>query len=366
MISPRLTNKTLNKIKKLFSINPNDKIYLPIINNPSNLEIFIKFFSNKFVVSIPNYTVYSSILKNQFLARQFLKRKIEFNMDFFGVSSKIPLEKVSKAIIFFPSNLALNLLTYALHQLFKLFSQPTAILIITSHKKQNEVVLKWANDARLEYSKTKSQDKVFYIIPEFNPSNGNQYDFEDYTFKIRYKKGSDDFEFFSSDGVFSKEKIDEGTDFLIETILNKELIPNNAEIIDYFAGIGVIGLVLSKFIDLKKVHFIESDIISLFLLKRNLKHYHTDNSIVHEMDGLEEPNIIPKTIDFILANPPTHIRKEDFKHFLQISSQLLKNQGKLIIVINTIIPYELTLKEYFPNPSEIVSYRKNKYKIIVN
>jgi 16S rRNA G1207 methylase RsmC len=175
-----------------------------------------------------------------------------------------------------------------------------------------------------------------------------------------------EFEFYSSSGVFSKDNIDDGTDFLIDKILNEELISENAEIIDYFAGIGVIGIILSRFVNLKRVHFIESDLISLFLLKKNLKYNQSSNSIVHELDGLIKPDISPKTIDFIIANPPTHIKKDDFKKFLQISKILLRNQGKLMIVINNIIPYERTLKEYFPNPSNIILFRRGNYKIIVS
>ncbi|MBY8984617.1 MAG: methyltransferase [Candidatus Lokiarchaeota archaeon] len=287
-------------------------------------------------------------------------------MDFFGVSSKISFENITKTIVIFPSNLSLNLINYALHQMINLLTQPAAFLIITSHKKQSEIVVKWMDETRLDYSKTKSHDKILFFIPEFTPSNINKSDFEDYIFKINHKKDFGEFEFFSSDGVFSKDKIDDGTDFLIETILNEALISKDAEIIDYFAGIGVIGIILSKFLELKKLHCIESDLISLFLLKRNLKYHQIDNSIVHAMDGLVDPNIIPNSIDYIIANPPTHIKKEDFKTFLHLSRQLLKNQGKLLIVINSIIPYEHTLKEYFPNPSNIIIYQKNKYKIIVS
>lgn len=366
MISPILSTKTLKKIKNLFPIEPNNKIYLPIIYNPINLENLLNFFSNKIVVSIPNYTVYSNILKNQFIAKEVQKNKIEFNMDFFGVSSKISLENITRIIVIFPSNLSLNLINYALHQMSNFLTQPAAILIIASHKKQSEIIVKWMDETRLEYSKAKSQDKNLFFIPEFTPSNISKSDFEDYIIKINYKKDFGEFEFFSSDGVFSKDKIDDGTDFLIDTILNEPLISKNAEIIDYFAGIGVIGIMLSKFLELKKLHCIESDLISLFLLKRNLKYHHINDSIVHEMDGLVNPIIIPNTIDYIIANPPTHIKKEDFKNFLQISRQLLKNQGKLMIVINSIIPYEHTLKEFFPNPSNIITYQKNKYKIIVS
>ncbi|MFX1375523.1 MAG: class I SAM-dependent methyltransferase [Promethearchaeota archaeon] len=366
MISPVLSNKTLKRIKKIFPIDPAGKIFLPIIINPINIENLLKFFSNKFIASIPNYVSYSRLLENQFIAKELSKNNIEFKIHFFGISSTSKFEKITGTIIIFPINLSLDLINYALNQLFNLLSHPSFLLIIVSNEKQRETILNWLEDTELEYSKVKSQDKSLFVIPKFNPADKIQSEIKDFIFKINYKKDYGELEFFSADGVFSKDKVDDGTDFLIDTIINEGLISKNAEIIDYFAGIGIIGITLSKFTDLRKIHFIESDLISIFLLKRNLKHYQITNSIVHEMDGLIKPNIAPETIDFIVANPPTHIKKDDFKKFLQISKKLLKSQGKLIIVINNIIPYERSLKEHFPNPSNIISFKKGKYKIIIS
>jgi len=366
LISPVLSNKTLIRIKKLFPFEPKGKIFLPIISNPINLENLLKLFSNNIVASIPNYALYSRILENQFIAKEFSKNNIEFKMDFFGVSSTNEFGNLAGAIIIFPINLSLDLINYALYQLSKLLSHPTFLMLIAGNKKQSETILNWMEDTELNYSKVKSQDKILFIIPKFNPSNRFLSEIKDFIFKITYKKDFGEIDFFSSDGVFSKDKVDDGTDLLIDTILNKALISENTEIIDYFAGIGVIGIVLSKVIDLKKIHFIESELISLYLLKRNLDYNQIGNSIIHKVDGLVKPNISPRTIDFIVANPPTHIKKDDFKRFLQISKNLLKSQGKLMIVINNIIPYERSLKEYFPNPSNIISFKKGKYKIIIS
>ena len=366
MISPTLSNKTLHKIRKLLPIEPSSKLFLPIITNPINLENFITLFPSKIIASLPNYMVYSNCLKSQLIAKALLNDKIEFNMDFFGISSKPSLENIQDTIIILPINLSLDLLDYALYQLSKLLSESSSLLILANHKKQNEIIIKWLEDIQLDFSRVKSQENFLFSIPEFIPPTIAQSDFKDLIFKIKYKKDLGEIEFSSSNGVFSKDKVDDGTDFLIDTILNEGLISENVEIIDYFAGIGVIGITLSKYATLKKVHFVESDLVSLFLLKRNLKHNQISNSVIHEVDGLIKPDISPNTIDFIVANPPTHIKKDDFKKFLQISKILLKNQGKLMIVINNIIPYERTLKEYFPNPSNIVLFRKGNYKIIVS
>lgn len=366
MISPVLSTKIFNKIKRIFPVNSNEKIFLPIIDNPIDLENFLKFYPNKLIISLPNYAIYSKILKYKYIAENVLKKKIEINIDFFGLSRKIHPKDITKTIIFFPNNLALNLINYALNQSLRLLTPPNALIIVISNKKQSVTILNWLEKNNLEYSKARSQKRIYYVIPEFYSSNANQTSFEDYTFKIKYKKEFGEFEFNSSDGVFSKDNIDEGTDFLIDIILNKGLISESAEVVDYFSGIGVLGLILSKELELKKVHFIESDLISLYLLKKNIISLQVSNAIVHEIDGLEKPNITPKTIDFVVANPPTHIKKEDFKNFLKITKQLLKPQGKLIIVINNIIPYERTLKVFFPNPSSLIIYSKDKYKVIVN
>lgn len=366
MISPTLSKKTLNRIKKLFPIEPIGKLFLPIITNPINLKNLLTIFPSKIIASVPNYMVYSNCSKNQLVAKALLNDKIELNMDFFGISSRSSVEKVEATIMILPSNLSLDLLGFALHQLSNLLSHPCSLLLIANNKKQAEIIISWLEDNQLDYSTAKSQEKFLFIISKFNPSIKIQPDFEDFIFKIKYKKDFGEIEFFSSNGVFSKDKVDDGTDFLIDTILNEDLISKNAEIIDYFAGIGVIGITLSKFATLKKVHFIESDLISLFLLKKNLKYHQISNSIVHEVDGLLKQKISSRTIDFIVANPPTHIKKDDFTKFLQVSRKLLKSQGKLMIVINNIIPYERTLKEYFPNPSKIILFKHGNYKIIVS
>ena len=102
MISPVLPRKIFNKIKNIFPIGTTDKIFLPIINNPLNLEYFLKFFPNHLVVSIPNYSIYSQISKNQFLTKEIIKNRIEINMDFFGVFHTIDRLDFTKIIIFFP------------------------------------------------------------------------------------------------------------------------------------------------------------------------------------------------------------------------------------------------------------------------
>lgn len=61
------------------------------------------------------------------------------------------------------------------------------------------------------------------------------------SFQIKEKK----FEFESNQGVFSKDKLDEGTKILLNTVLEYESNPET--VLDLGCGIGVIGIVLSSF-----------------------------------------------------------------------------------------------------------------------
>ncbi|MFX1525182.1 MAG: methyltransferase [Promethearchaeota archaeon] len=367
MTNALFTTKTLKKIKRIFPIHPTDKIFLPIISNVQNLEKFLSFFPNRIYVSVPSFRIHSNILDNQIILSKISEGNIQINVDFFGLTSKSSDESITKILVFFPNSLSLSLVDYALHQLSILLNRPTDLLLIVNNRKQYDVILKWAEKNKIDYFLAKYQNWFFLIVHQLNPSNIRNSDFKDHIFKINYVKEYGEFEFFSSDGVFSKEKIDAGTDFLIDTILHRnDLKLQQAEVIDYFSGMGVIGIILAKIFGLEKIHFVESDLISLFLLKRNIDIHQITNSVVHEMDGLKKSTITPNSVDLIVANPPTHIKKEEFKTFLQLTNLLLKKEGKLMIVINNIIPYEYTLRKYFPDPSNINVFQKDNYKVLIS
>ena len=66
--------------------------------------------------------------------------------------------------------------------------------------------------------------------------------------KIVYKIDDREFAFFSDNGIFSKDRIDFGSDLLIKTII-KKLNRKNLKILDVGCGYGLIGITLSKLLD---------------------------------------------------------------------------------------------------------------------
>src|SRR3989344_4802594 len=84
--------------------------------------------------------------------------------------------------------------------------------------------------------------------------------------KIKQKIKGKNFEFYTSSGVFSKEKIDKGTLILAENMK----IENNSKVLDIGCGIGILGIAAAK---LFSANVVMSDINkrAVMLAKMNVK-----------------------------------------------------------------------------------------------
>ena len=145
--------------------------------------------------------------------------------------------------------------------------------------------------------------------------------------KIVYKIDDREFTFFSDNGVFSKDKIDFGSDLLIKTII-KNINKNNIDILDVGCGYGLIGISLSKLLN---SHATLCDINkrAVHLAEKNIE-YNKSNSTVLESNIYE--NITDK-YDLIVTNPPIRAGKEAVYEFLDGAFMRLKKDGELWFVI---------------------------------
>jgi 16S rRNA (guanine1207-N2)-methyltransferase len=75
----------------------------------------------------------------------------------------------------------------------------------------------------------------------------------------------------SSDGVFSKKYIDTGTRVLIESIVRKIPIYENAEILDLGCGYGVIGITIAKLNPKAKITMVDINPLAIKLTNENIK-----------------------------------------------------------------------------------------------
>lgn len=136
------------------------------------------------------------------------------------------------------------------------------------------------------------------------------------------------FKFKSDNGVFSKNKIDYASLFLVKTFLEK----NNKDltsILDIGCGYGFIGITLSKILN-KHVDMFDINKRAVHLCKMNID--------INKVDGkVEESNIYEKVVnnyDLIITNPPIRVGKEILMEFLKGGLARLNKDGELWFVIS--------------------------------
>ena len=142
--------------------------------------------------------------------------------------------------------------------------------------------------------------------------------------KIKQKIRGIGFEFYTASGVFSKEKVDNGTIVLAENML----IPKNSNVLDIGCGIGILGIVAAK---LFNANVVMSDINkrAVMLARRNIE-LNNVKADIHQGNLYEKIN--KNNFDVILSNPPQTAGKEICFKLIEQSKNYLKTGGILQLV----------------------------------
>ncbi len=133
--------------------------------------------------------------------------------------------------------------------------------------------------------------------------------------------------FASDNGVFSKNEIDYGSDFLVKTFLKNSHI-KKGNFLDLGCGYGFIGLTLKKLLN---INITLSDVNkrAVHLAKMNSKSNNLESNI-YLSDGFANIN---DTFDVIITNPPIRVGKEILLKLLNESLTHLKDNGELWFVM---------------------------------
>ena len=144
---------------------------------------------------------------------------------------------------------------------------------------------------------------------------------------ITYTLDDTNFTFISDNGVFSKNKIDYGSKFLVETML-KQINKTHISILDMGCGYGFIGIVLAKKLD---------SLVTLADVNKRALHLAKENSRASKVEAqIVESSIYDKisdTFDIIVTNPPIRAGKKVVEGMLLGASSYLKDDGELWCVI---------------------------------
>ena len=176
------------------------------------------------------------------------------------------------------------------------------------------------------------QTTVLTQQPAANPS--------DYVEPIQIELSDLTFELISLPGVFSKQRLDEGTRLLLETLPKSLPTP----ILDFACGNGVIARALHQ---RQQPRLIACDVNPMAVAAANENLKDCDASVLLA-DGMPT---LPEPVGCIVSNPPFHTGlRTDYtiaQRFIKAAYQQLKQGGSLYIVANRFLPWQEVIEQTF-------------------
>jgi 16S rRNA (guanine1207-N2)-methyltransferase len=166
--------------------------------------------------------------------------------------------------------------------------------------------------------------------------------------------------FRTAPGMFSYEKIDPGSRFLVES-LPGDL---HGQVADFCAGWGYLSAeIAGRFPAVTGIDLYEADFESLEAAKANVGADGTELGFFW-VDLMAEP--VERRYDTIVMNPPFHrgraAEPEVGASIIRAAARALKPSGRLFMVANRQLPYEATLASAFASHAELA--RDGAFKVL--
>lgn len=151
---------------------------------------------------------------------------------------------------------------------------------------------------------------------------------------IKYTIQNKKFEFITDNGVFSKSKVDFGTDLMLNEFLkkNRNLKSEGIKILDIGCGYGVVSVILKSFYPEASVTLSDVNERALELSEENLKKYNINGYEIIKSDVFEK---IEGKFDMILSNPPIRAGKDTIFKIYTEAYEHLNKDGEFYCVIQT-------------------------------
>ena len=152
--------------------------------------------------------------------------------------------------------------------------------------------------------------------------------------RIKYTIQNKKFEFITDNGVFSKSKVDFGTDLMLNEFLkkNRGLEVEKIKILDIGCGYGVVSVILKSFYPEISITLSDVNERALELSEENLKKYGINDYHIIKSSAFEK---ITEKFDVILSNPPIRAGKDIIFKIYSEAYEHLNENGQFYCVIQT-------------------------------
>ncbi|HBP38960.1 MAG TPA: 16S rRNA methyltransferase [Clostridiales bacterium] len=145
--------------------------------------------------------------------------------------------------------------------------------------------------------------------------------------QIRFR--GQDFRFLTDSGVFSRRRLDFGSELLIETVI-RDQGKLAGRLLDLGCGYGPIGIVLKRLFPALEVVLADVNTRALDLARQNVRLNQTLYLEICQSDGLQS---VAGDFNFILLNPPIRAGKAVVYRLFAEAAERLRPGGRLYVVI---------------------------------
>lgn len=143
---------------------------------------------------------------------------------------------------------------------------------------------------------------------------------------IEFYFNDKNYNLYSDNGVFSKDKFDYGTKLLLDSVDISKLSGN---VLDLGCGIGVVGIILGTINKNINIDMIDINERAISLVRDNL----TLNKVKANVFSSDVYSNVNKKYDYIITNPPIRAGKEVVRKFLLGGYDYLNDNGILYFVM---------------------------------
>ena len=145
--------------------------------------------------------------------------------------------------------------------------------------------------------------------------------------EIEYTYRGNRIKYLVDNGVFSKDRVDFGTNILLQ---NLPIFEDNSKVLDVGCGYGAIGLPIAKSNKTLLVEMIDVNLRAIDLVKDNLKINKIFNVNVYESNLYEN---VKGMFDYIISNPPIRAGKKIVFGVVDQGYEHLNVGGEIYVVI---------------------------------
>ena len=127
-------------------------------------------------------------------------------------------------------------------------------------------------------------------------------------------------------GLFSPEKIDEGSRLLLDKLER----PVNPRVLDLGCGYGAIGLAIAKAWPETKVEMVDKDFVAVKYAQMNAEQNNLPNAGAFLSNGFDQ--VVTEQFGLIVSNLPAKVSGELYEIWLHDAKKRLAPGGRLVVV----------------------------------